>query len=307
MKKIIKLIAIFILLSIINVHAETPIDYERTEANNYGVNKKWKINENNINNVKVTHYVDSSKKIYDYSGILTEDEIESLKTRIDRFKARTNMEFVVVTDSLIYSDDKANQDYAADFYDYNDFGITEEDYSGVLFFRNTYAQDPYYYLLTSGKAQLYFGQDRVDYALDNIYTEISSGEYYDGITELIAYLDRYYTDGIDPDLKGYTIDSTGHLKRPAFRTPWGRVIIIALIFTIAVMVVLIKKNKMILAATEARAYLDNSSVNITHKEDMFLTTRTTSYSTSSSSGGGGGGHSFSGSSGGGHGGGGRHG
>jgi hypothetical protein len=32
----------------------------------YGVNKKWKITESNINNVKSTKYVDSSEKIYDF-------------------------------------------------------------------------------------------------------------------------------------------------------------------------------------------------------------------------------------------------
>ncbi len=73
------------------------------------------------------------------------------------------------------------------------------------------------------------------------------------------------------------------------------------------MLILVKKNKMVIKATEAENYLDQSSVNITNKQDQFLTTHTTSYTVSSSSGGGGAG-SHSGSSGGGHSsGGGRHG
>ena len=73
------------------------------------------------------------------------------------------------------------------------------------------------------------------------------------------------------------------------------------------MTILVKKNKMVMKATTAENYLDNSSIHLTKKEDQFISTHTTKHVNSSSSGGGGGG-SHIGSSGGGHSsGGGRHG
>ena len=63
MKRIIRIIVLSLLLILpLSLKAEVNLK-ERTESNNYGVNKKWKITESNINNVKSTKYVDSSEKI----------------------------------------------------------------------------------------------------------------------------------------------------------------------------------------------------------------------------------------------------
>ena len=70
MKRIIRIIVLSLLLILpLSLKAEVNLK-ERTESNNYGVNKKWKITESNINNVKSTKYVDSSEKIYDFSNVL---------------------------------------------------------------------------------------------------------------------------------------------------------------------------------------------------------------------------------------------
>ena len=63
MKRIIRIIVLSLLLILpLSLKAEVNLK-ERTESNNYGVNKKWKITESNINNIKSTKYVDSSEKI----------------------------------------------------------------------------------------------------------------------------------------------------------------------------------------------------------------------------------------------------
>ena len=49
------------------------------------------------------------------------------------------MEIIILIDDLPYTSDSENEDYASDFYDYNDFGLDlDKNYSGVLLFRNTY-------------------------------------------------------------------------------------------------------------------------------------------------------------------------
>ena len=77
MRKITKLLLTIFLftLSISIVKANTIIEKERTEDNNYGVNKKWEITSKNKSNVLDTPYVDSNLKVYDYQDSLTDEEI----------------------------------------------------------------------------------------------------------------------------------------------------------------------------------------------------------------------------------------
>jgi hypothetical protein len=53
--------------------------YDRNVLENYGVNKKWEINESNRHNVMNTHAVDASEKIYDFEDILSETDEYFLK------------------------------------------------------------------------------------------------------------------------------------------------------------------------------------------------------------------------------------
>ena len=91
MKRIIRIIVLSLLLILpLSLKAEVNLK-ERTESNNYGVNKKWKITESNINNVKSTKYVDSSEKIYDFSNVLNEEEKNELKSLIDDYINKTQI------------------------------------------------------------------------------------------------------------------------------------------------------------------------------------------------------------------------
>lgn len=313
-KKILFLLLLFLVG--FQVEAKEPTLCDRDSLPNHGVHKKWKITENNLDNVKRTPCVDASEKIYDFAGVLTEEEYDALKARIDKYIRRTNMDFVIVIESYPYQTDSENEDYAADFYDYNDFGIEFENYSGTLFFRNTYEKDPYYDVYTFGDAQLYYDYDRLQVLLDGVYDNIHEGNYYAGFIRYIDYLEDFYRQG--KSLKNYTVDEEGYLQKN-YTYPLPEFIVFSTIITFIVMVILVRKNKMIAKAEEAKDYLDPATSKITHKEDKFVSTYTTSYriTSSSSSGGsfggsfgGGGGsfHSHSGSSGGGHSsGGGRHG
>lgn len=309
MKKIFRIIILSILLILpFSLKAEVNLK-ERTESNNYGVNKKWDITESNINNVKNTKYVDASEKIYDFSNVLTEEEKTELKSLIDAYITKTNMDMVILIDSVPYSDDYTNDVYASDFYDYNDFGINFKNYDGVILFRNTYEQDPYFNVYTFGKAQLYYPQNRCDYVLDEIYSDLKSRNYIDGFTKFISGFDSYYDSGIPNELKDYYIDDMGYIKK-GYKLPLLTAFITATIVTLITILLMVKKNKMIKKETRAAEYLNNSSIKYTKRNKNLISSHTTHYTRveSSSSGGGGGFSSHSGSSGGGHGGGsGRHG
>lgn len=283
--------------------------FERNENNNYGVNKKWEITSNRLNYILNTPYVDASLKIYDYSNIFTDEEEKELKILIDDFISKTNMDMVIVSDDIEYRYDSKNEEYAADFYDYNDFGINNTLYDGVILFRNTYENDPYFNVYTFGNAQLYFPYERCENMLDDIYPYYSSHDYMNGSKLFISDFLNYYNSGIPKDYKYYYVDEMGYLQKN-FKPPFMLCGLLSAIITAITITIMAKKNKMVKIAKEANDYIDKNSINYKRRENLLINSFTTHHriSSDSSSGGGGGFSSHSGSSGGGHGGGGgRHG
>ena len=154
----------------------------REDAENYGVTKFEVTNEKKQYVLK-TPYVDESEKIYDFSEILSEEDESKILEEIREFNEKTDFDLVILTKDLTYSYDKENEDYAADFYDFNNFSN-----DGILFFRNTYSSDPYFDIYSFGDAQLYFYDTRLNNILDDIFDDIHEGNYYEGIHMLIEDL-----------------------------------------------------------------------------------------------------------------------
>lgn len=308
MKKRFLLLFLLVLLLPNFVYAS---DLVRNYSNNYGVSKKWDMkNQNRINHALKTPYVDSSIKIYDYSNILSEDDVSYLKDKINTFIEYTGFDMVFVSVDLPYIVDSDNEDYAADFYDYNDFGINDKYYSGILLLRNTYEDDPYFNIYAFGTAQLYYNYDRMEKVLDDIYPYFKNGvDYRGGIDKYIQELTSYFKKGKPISSRYDKLDEYGNVVE-GFAPPYIVAFIIASITSLVVIFVEASKNKMVRKSHEARDYLDKNSINYDKKSDTYIRSSTSSYKISSSSSGSGtssGGHS-SGSSGGGHSsGGGRHG
>lgn len=283
----------------------------RSDMPDYGVHKKWKITTMNLPNVLSTKYVDPSLKIYDYADILTPAQEAELLQKIKAFIELTGMDMVILTDSFEYTSDSENETYAVDFYDYNDFGINDPDYSGVILFRNNNPSDRYYNVYTFGQAQLYFHYDRCEDMLDNIYTYMVEGDYTSAFNRFIEDFTNYYERGKAlPDY--YYLDDMGYIhKKYNLKSNIPMAVVCGIIATAITLSIMVKKNKMVKKATEAGDYLDKSSIVYNVKEDILTGSITTHHRISSDSGGSGGGggyHSSGGSSGGGHGGGGgRHG
>lgn len=287
-------------------YSKSPIKlYDREEKDNWGVNKHWNINSNNLKNAKSTPLVDSSLKVYDFADILTDLEEKEVKEYIDNFIEKTSIDMVFVSIDMPYTNDSKNESFAADFYDYNDFGIDFENYSGIVLLRNNYSSDRYYDMYTFGNAQLYFDQSRYDNILDDMYPYFSNKKYLEGLKLFVSKCSSYYDSGYVYIYRYSYVDSDGYIHKN-FHLPVFACLLGSGIITLIIITILVKKNKMIRKATSASTYLNKDSINYTQHVDQFLNSHTTHYTVSSSSGGGGG--FSSGSSGGGHSsGGGRHG
>lgn len=276
--------------------------YDRIEANNWGVNKHWNITSNNLSNVKSTPFVDASTKVYDFADILSSSEEKEIYSYIDNFIEKTHFDMVFVSIDMPYTYDSKNEDFASDFYDYNDFGINFDRYSGILLLRNDYSSDRYYDIYTFGDAQLYFDQERYDDILDGIYDDFVSKDYVNGIEEFISKCSSYYDKGYAYKYRNAYVDADGYIHYN-YSVPIFACLVGSGVITLIVMVILVKKNKMVRKATSASEYLVKNSINYNQHVDQFINSHTTHYTVSS-----GGGGSSGGSSGGGHSsGGGRHG
>ena len=99
MKKILfTILSCFLFVGICNAEITT---YDRNVLENYGVNKKWVIDEYNKFEVLNTLCVDAKQKIYDFSDILTEEEEKELKSK--RIKRLTKNFISICLTYLVFS------------------------------------------------------------------------------------------------------------------------------------------------------------------------------------------------------------
>lgn len=262
--------------------------------------------------------IDTSLKVYDYADLLTDDEEFLLRQQAQLFVEEYDMDLIILTTS--YNEGLGTQGYAQDFYDYNGFGVGNT-HDGILFLIDrTYGYNDTW-MVTTGHAILVYDDSRIDSILDDIYYSKDRG-YYAMFETFIKSSSDYAKLGIAPSNENMYIDENGNYL-PKYdidlddfsekrEFPLLPSLIISFAVSTIIVVILLLRNKMIKKETRAAAYLDQSTINFTRKEDRFITTHTTrTYSprnTSSSSSGGGsrGGSSISrGSSGRSHGGGGR--
>ena len=258
-----------------------------------------------------TPVVDETKKVYDFADLFTNNEENLLYQDIVEFIDVNDMDMAVVT--IDYNNKKSAMDYADDFYDYNNFG-KNSTYDGLLFLIDMDNREMW--ISTTGTAQLVYDDYRIDKILDSTYLEISKQAYYECANKFIERSSYYAGLGIPDSNKNAYVDNTGDYKvgrlkdNDFFATLiacWLNTLIIAVIVTVVFMIIALSQHRMVKKQTHASAYLE--SLNVTDRQDKFLSTHTSSVrissDSSSSSFGGGGSSTHSSSSGRSHGGGGR--
>ena len=292
MKKIFVLfISLFLL--VLPVYASTNT-YSRTTTD-LKVPKKIKYKSSMEHNVLLTPSVNANEKIYDFAELLTEEEEKQLYDKVKEFIANTNLDFAIVTINTNVKD--STQEYADDFYDYNDFSI-----DGLAFVIDM--QNRIFYISTAGKAMLYYDDYRIEYILSALDQEMYNHEYFNACNTLISQLTEYYNHGFPDNADKYVVIGTQIYRK----TPYLLLSIIAVVSATIGTLILALRNKKIKLATNSNDYFDNKSFEITKDTKEFISSNTSRvYIPPADSGGGGssGGGFHSGSSGASHGGGGH--
>ena len=292
MKKIfVLLISLFLL--VLPVYASTNT-YSRTTTD-LKVPKKIKYKSSMEHNVLLTPSVNANEKIYDFAELLTEEEEKQLYDKVKEFIANTNLDLAIVTINTNVKD--STQEYADDFYDYNDFSI-----DGLAFVIDM--QNRIFYISTAGKAMLYYNDYRIEYILSALDQEMYNHEYFNACNTLISQLTEYYNHGFSDKSDKYVVIGTQIYRK----TPYLLLSIIAVVSATIGTLILALRNKKIKLATNSNDYFDNKSFEITKDTKEFISSNTSRvYIPPADSGGGGssGGGFHSGSSGASHGGGGH--
>ena len=292
MKKIFVLfISLFLL--VLPVYASTNT-YSRTTTD-LKVPKKIKYKSSMEHNVLLTPSVNANEKIYDFAELLTEEEEKQLYDKVKEFIANTNLDLAIVTINTNVKD--STQEYADDFYDYNDFSI-----DGLAFVIDM--QNRIFYISTAGKAMLYYDDYRIEYILSALDQEMYNHEYFNACNTLISQLTEYYNHGFSDNADKYVVIGTQIYRK----APYLLLSIIAVVSAIIGTLILALRNKKIKLATNSNDYFDNKSFEITKDTKEFISSNTSRvYIPPADSGGGGssGGGFHSGSSGASHGGGGH--
>lgn len=243
----------------------------------------------------------TEERVFDYGGVLSEEEEENLRKLIDKKEKQTGCDIVLVTlnESLkeYAREREANVPYrefvrvfAEEFYDSNAFGYDKPIGDGVILVDNWYREDDgriYTWLCTVGRAEEKYTDARVNRLLDNVYRYIEEDPYK-------AY--ETYINDFGHDMTGSGMIS---FRLPRSLPPLAAVISMA---TFVILHWSYKKGKKTVSVT---AYIKGKP-QLYNREDIFLnkrvTRRTIQRNTGGGrSGGGGGGASHGGH----HGGGGR--
>lgn len=222
-------------------------------------------------------------RVVDEADLLTADEEESLLGYVDEISENRQFDVVVVTlDSL---NGEAIQYYAADYYDYNGYGMGE-NYDGAMFIMSMEERE--WFILTTGYGIDVLTDSEIDSIGEEMVPYLSSGEYAEAFQIFADEVETEVEYGVEPE------------EEP---TPNIVISIVAgLFFGLIPALVMRGKLKSVCMQTSAGRYEKRGSRNITTRQDIFLYHTVNRVPRETESRSGGGSSTFSGSSGRSHGG-----
>ena len=195
--------------------------------------------------------VDEDKKIYDFADLFSEEEEEEIFDFIDDYIDEYDIDMVVVT--IDENDVGSSEEYADDFFDYNDFGIGKNR-NGILYLIDMDNRE--IFVSTSGNAIYRYNDDVVDLILDECYSDVSIEEYGSSAISFVRLAERYYD------------------KEEGRSVNWIATILISLAFPSIILYFMLSSYKKIRLATEADSYIKNDLTKYGMDVDNFISTST---------------------------------
>ncbi|WP_307338416.1 TPM domain-containing protein [Metabacillus malikii] len=254
---------------------------------------------------------DTSEKqyVYDFAGILTEDELQELQTIATEYSNKRETDFILLT-----TNDTEGKDiipYMQDFYDEKALGYNKPHGNTAILTIDMEHRD--FYLAGFGVAETYLHDSRLDTIRDEINPDLANGSYADAFISFITLADEYFD--IEPEEEiydesgaesGYYEDyaTTDEYEQSAGNILfqfWFQLLVSLGIAVIVVGMMIYHSGGKV--TINQRTYLNETNSRLTDRRDTYVRTSVTRQlrpqNNNNNSGGGGGvtggGHSHSGS------------
>lgn len=111
-------------------------------------------------------------RVVDEADLLTDEEENNLLASVDEMSERHQFDVVVVTLDSLEGEDIQN--YAADYYDYNGYGMGD-NYDGIMFIMSMEERE--WFILTTGRGIDLFSDREIDSIGEDIVPYLSAGDY----------------------------------------------------------------------------------------------------------------------------------
>ena len=243
---------------------------------------------------------EDSQRVFDYAGLLTEEEEKALNELCLEKEEALETELYILT--TVDTGGKKTVDYVDDFGDDHAFGYDREYGNYMILCIDM--QNRIVWLSTSGKAEEYFTEARIDALLDDLYPALKAEKYYDTCYSYLQSGEKYLSEkpsytGSDPSNYPETMFQYDEEEKPFYKYWYVRLFIALVAGTIVISVMSYRASSRI--TVNARTYSNNMRIN--QHMDTFvrrttssrrIETNTSSSGSSGRSSGGGGHHTSSG-------------
>ena len=197
-------------------------------------------------------------RVVDQADLLTDAEEASLLSKLDTISNKQGMDVVVVTADTL--EGKSPTAYADDFYDYN--GYSED---GILLLVSMEDRD--WWISTAGYGITAFTDAGIEYVGDQFVPSLSDGNYADAFEIYADTCDVFITQAKTGD----PYDTHNLPKEPFdFLLNLGVCLVIGLLIGAIVTAVMKSQLKTVRSQSGAANYVKTGSLNVTHRQDLFL-------------------------------------
>lgn len=206
----------------------------------------------------VTPVFAEALRLVDQADLLTDWQEESLCEQLDAISVKHGLDVVVVTADTLNG--QSPRDYADDFFDYNGYSN-----DGILLLVSMEDRD--WWISTAGYGITAFTDAGIEYLGDRFVPSLSDGDYAEAFDIYADVCDEFLTQA-----KNGNPYDVHNLPREPFHPLKNLVICLVIGLVLALIITGVMKGqlKTVRAKFGAEDYVKPGSLNVTHRQDLFL-------------------------------------
>lgn len=206
----------------------------------------------------VPAFAEAMPRLVDQADLLTDAQEAALLSKLDTISNKHGMDVVVVTADTL--EGKSPTAYADDFYDYN--GYCED---GILLLVSM--KDSDWWISTAGYGITAFTDAGIEYLGNRFVPSLSDGDYAGAFEIYANTCDEFITQAKTGD----PYDTHNLPKEPvAFLMNLGICFVIGLVIAAIATAIMKGQLKSVRSQSGAANYVKTGSLNVTHRQDLFL-------------------------------------